>query len=104
MDLRYEGGAAGARIDLSGIPLTSLALSSGASATDVVLPPPRGTLHVTVQSGAASMKLRLPPMVPAASMRQSIWALPALIHRVIQIAVMASTSQRITRTRQTGLK
>lgn len=63
--LKYEGGAAETRMDLSGIKLTDLEINTGASSTEVVLPPPNGTMRVTVHSGAASVKFRLPPAVPA---------------------------------------
>jgi hypothetical protein len=63
--LKYEGGAAETKMDLSGIQLTQLEINTGASATDVVLPPPQGKMRVVVHSGAASVKLRLPPNVSA---------------------------------------
>lgn len=63
--LKYEGGASETQMDLSGIKLTDLEINTGASSTDVVLPPPNGTMRVTVHSGAASVKLHLPPGVPA---------------------------------------
>lgn len=59
--LRYEGGAAETRMDLSGIQLSSLDINTGASSTEVVLPKPNGTMRVTVHSGAASVKLFTPP-------------------------------------------
>lgn len=65
MALKYEGGAAETKMDLSGIQLTDLEINTGASSTDVALPVPAGTQHVVVHSGAASVKLRLPPNVPA---------------------------------------
>ncbi|MBI4672928.1 MAG: hypothetical protein HY741_14835 [Chloroflexi bacterium] len=64
--LKYEGGAAETKMDLSGIHLTTLEINTGASSTDVVLPPPHGTLRVVVHAGAASVKLRLPQNAPAA--------------------------------------
>lgn len=63
--LKYEGGAAETRMDLSGLKMTGLEISTGASSTDVVLPVPSGTVRVVVSSGAASVKLRLPADVPA---------------------------------------
>jgi hypothetical protein len=63
--LKYEGGAAETKMDLSNIQLTELEINTGASSTDVVLPPPSGTERVVVHSGAAAVKLRLPPNVPA---------------------------------------
>lgn len=66
--LRYEGGAAETKMDLSGVRLTQLEIQTGASLTDVVLPNPSGTMRVAVHSGAASVKLRLPPQA-AASIR-----------------------------------
>ncbi len=63
--LKYEGGAAETKMDLSNIQLTELEINTGASSTDVVLPPPKGTMRVVVHSGAASVKLRVPPNIPA---------------------------------------
>jgi hypothetical protein len=63
--LRYEGGAADARLDLAETRLTSLELDNGASPVDVILPVPHGTLSVMVRAPAAPVILRLPPMVPA---------------------------------------
>lgn len=62
---KYEGGAADTKMDFSGIHLTNLEINTGASSTDVILPNPNGTLRVVVHSGAASVKLRVPPNVPA---------------------------------------
>lgn len=66
--LQYEGGAAETRMDLSGVQLTNLDIHTGASSIDVVLPNPSGTVRVTVDAGAASVKFRLPPQA-AASIR-----------------------------------
>lgn len=63
--LKYEGGAAETKMDLSGIKLTDLEINTGASSTDVALPVPAGTQRVVVHSGAASVKVHLPPNVPA---------------------------------------
>jgi hypothetical protein len=63
--LKYEGGAANTRLDLSGVPLTNLDVSTGASSTDIILPMPRETMNVRFNSGAASVILRLPPTAPA---------------------------------------
>lgn len=68
LTLRYEGGAAETRMDLSGVRLVQLAVNTGASSTDVVLPYPSGTMRVSVNSGAATVKLRL-PREAAASIR-----------------------------------
>ncbi len=65
LSLNYEGGAAENRVDLSGVNVKNLRVSTGASSTDIILPVPQGTLNVAVNSGAASVKLRLPPNVPA---------------------------------------
>jgi hypothetical protein len=66
IELKYEGGAAETNMDLSQLWCKSVDINTGASSTDVILPAPRGTLRVQVQSGAASVKLRLPPSAPAA--------------------------------------
>lgn len=64
--LKYEGGAAETKMDLSRLHLTQLELRNGASSADVALPAPHGTLRAVVQSDAASVKLRVPQNVPAA--------------------------------------
>lgn len=58
--LKYEGGASETKMDLTGIRLSTLDISTGASSTDIVLPVPIGTQRVILHSGAASIKLRLP--------------------------------------------
>lgn len=63
--LKYEGGAAETNMDLSQLKLSELEINTGASSTDVVLPPPSGTERVVVHSGAAAVKLHLPSNVPA---------------------------------------
>jgi hypothetical protein len=66
LTLKYEGGAAETKMDLSGIKLMDLAINTGASSTDILLPPPIGTERVVVHAGAASVKIRLPQNAPAA--------------------------------------
>jgi hypothetical protein len=65
LGLKYEGGAADTHMDLSGLKLNSLEINTGASSTDIVLPPPTGTMRVVIKSGAASVKVRMPPNVAA---------------------------------------
>ncbi len=64
--LKYEGGAAETKMDLSRLHVIMLEIHNGASSADVALPIPRGTLRVVVQSDAASVKLRVPPNALAA--------------------------------------
>jgi hypothetical protein len=64
--LKYEGGAAETKMDLSGLQLTQLEIDTGASSTDVVLPSPHGTMRVVIHAGAASVKVHLPEGVQAA--------------------------------------
>lgn len=59
--LKYEGGAADTKMDLSGIRLTNLEINTGASSTEIVLPIPSGTERVSIKAGAASVKVRVPP-------------------------------------------
>lgn len=65
LDLKLEGGASDNKLDLSGLKLANLELNTGASSTEVLLPPPVGTTHVKLNAGAASVKVRLPPNTPA---------------------------------------
>lgn len=64
--LKYEGGASETKMDLSGLQLAQLEVDTGASSTDIVLPPPHGTMRVIIHSGAASVKVHLPPDTQAA--------------------------------------
>lgn len=61
LTLRYEGGAGQARLNCADIQLTTLDIQAGASAMDIILPEPRGALRVAIHSGAATVKLRVPP-------------------------------------------
>jgi hypothetical protein len=58
-------GANDARLDLSNLQVTDLRLQTGASSTDVNLPIQAGYTRVEVESGAASVTLRVPEEVAA---------------------------------------
>lgn len=61
LTLEYEGGAGEAHMDFSGIHLTTLDIQTGASPTHAILPAPRGTLRVVIHSGAAPVRVHVPP-------------------------------------------
>ena len=63
VDLRT--GANDARLDLSDLQVTDLRLQTGASSTEVNLPSHAGYTRVEVESGAASVSLRVPANVAA---------------------------------------
>jgi hypothetical protein len=58
-------GANEARLDLSELQVTDLRLQTGASSTDVNLPARAGFTRVNVESGAASVTMRVPETVAA---------------------------------------
>jgi hypothetical protein len=63
VDLRT--GANDARLDLSELQVTDLRLQTGASSTEVTLPTRAGYTRVEVESGAASVTLKVPANVAA---------------------------------------
>lgn len=63
--VKLDGGAADTHMDLAGVKLSNLEINTGASATDVTLPVPNGTLHGSIKAGAASVKVHMPPSIPA---------------------------------------
>jgi hypothetical protein len=63
IDLRT--GANEARLDLSSLLVTDLRLQTGASSTEVSLPLQSGYTRVNIESGAASVTLRVPENVAA---------------------------------------
>jgi hypothetical protein len=70
ISLKVETGAIESILDLSGLLVAELELSSGASSTELTLPARAGYTRVKVSGGAASFKVRVPPGV-AASIRYS---------------------------------
>jgi hypothetical protein len=65
LSLELETGASESRIDLSDLQVRSLRLKTGASATMVELPRAAGRTRVSVESGVASVRLRVPDGVAA---------------------------------------
>ncbi|MCL4465322.1 MAG: cell wall-active antibiotics response protein [Chloroflexi bacterium] len=65
LTLRVETGASETRLDLSALQVTHLELRTGASSTEVVLPAHAGSTRAHVQSGAASVRIRVPEGVGA---------------------------------------
>ena len=65
LDLRIEGGAAKATLDLADIRLRRLDIQTGASETRVVLPRNAGATDVRAEHGAASLVFEVPAGVAA---------------------------------------
>lgn len=65
LDLRIETGASRATLDLSGVLVRNLVLSSGASQTRVILPRAAGATTVRAETGAASLTIEVPTGVAA---------------------------------------
>ncbi|MHB0876759.1 MAG: LiaI-LiaF-like domain-containing protein [Anaerolineae bacterium] len=65
LQLDLETGASATRLDLSGLQVTELHLSTGASSTDIWMPGNAGSTRATVKSGAASVNINVPESVAA---------------------------------------
>ena len=65
LSLRLDVGAAKSTLDLSDLKITDLVLKTGASDTVIRLPKSAGMTSVKVESGAASVKLKVPDGVAA---------------------------------------
>ncbi len=65
LDLRVEGGASRASLDLADLRVRSLQLQTGASDTRVRLPRAAGVTTVKAESGAASLTFEIPAGVAA---------------------------------------
>jgi hypothetical protein len=65
LDLRIEGGASRARLDLRDTRLRRLQIKTGASETTVVLPQAAGATDVRAEAGAASVTFIIPNGVAA---------------------------------------
>jgi hypothetical protein len=65
LSLRLETGASEARLSLTGLQVRELLLKTGASSTTIDLPQQAGHTRVTVESGAAAVKMRVPQGVAA---------------------------------------
>ncbi len=63
--IRLDGGASAESVDLTGGRLAGLDFGAGCAHISVTLPPPVGTVPVTMSGGASSFDLRLPGGVPA---------------------------------------
>jgi len=74
LSLRVESGASDNRLSLGDLQVRELLLKTGASSTTVDLPAHAGHTRVTVESGAAAVKLRVPPSVAASIMVRSTLA------------------------------
>ncbi len=65
LSLRLETGASEARLALGDLQVRELLLKTGASSTTIDLPARAGHTRVTVESGAAAVKIRVPQGVAA---------------------------------------
>ncbi|MGA2642897.1 MAG: hypothetical protein ABSG21_18550 [Spirochaetia bacterium] len=65
LSLRLETGASEARLSLGDLQVRELFLKTGASSTTIDLPSRAGHTMVTVESGAAAVKIRVPQGVAA---------------------------------------
>jgi len=65
LSLRLETGASEARLALGDLQVRELLLKTGASSTTIDLPERAGHTRVTVESGAAAVKIRVPQGVAA---------------------------------------
>jgi hypothetical protein len=65
INLNVEGGANDANIDLSNLQVEDLTLKSGASSTQITMPANAGMTHTRIETGAASVKVRVPDGVAA---------------------------------------
>ncbi|MBI4770579.1 MAG: hypothetical protein HY784_09285 [Chloroflexi bacterium] len=77
-----ETGASENELDLSGLRLTEITLKTGASATRLTLPASAGHTHARIESGAASVDVRVPEGVAAR------------IHGVMGLGVLAVDQAR----------
>jgi Cell wall-active antibiotics response 4TMS YvqF len=74
LSLRLETGASEARLSLGDLQVRELVLKTGASSTTVDLPQRAGHTRVTVESGAAAIKIRVPQGVGAFIVVRSTFA------------------------------
>lgn len=74
LSLNLETGASESRLSLAGVKLRELRVKTGASSTSVELPAAAGFTRVTVESGAAAVRLRVPHGVAASIQVQSALA------------------------------
>jgi hypothetical protein len=65
LDVDIETGASDSRLDLSGLRVEKLRLSSGASSVEVTMPSAVGHTEARIESGAASLTIRVPAGVAA---------------------------------------
>jgi hypothetical protein len=74
LSLRLETGASEARLSLGDLQVRELFLKTGASSTTIDLPSRAGHTRVTVESGAAAVKIRVPQGVAASIVVRSALA------------------------------
>jgi hypothetical protein len=63
--IKMDTGASDSHFDFSGLMLSELKLSTGASATEVIMPSSAGNTTGKIDMGAASLKMRIPEGVGA---------------------------------------
>jgi hypothetical protein len=74
LSLRLETGASEARLSLGELQVRELFVKTGASSTTIDLPSRAGHTMVTVESGAAAVKIRVPREVAASIIVRSALA------------------------------
>jgi hypothetical protein len=74
LTLRLETGASETRLSLADVQVRDLKVQTGASSTVIELPARAGYTRLTVEAGAASVKIRVPPEVAAAIQAKSALA------------------------------
>jgi hypothetical protein len=74
LSLRLETGASESRLSLGDLQCRELLVKTGASSTTIDLPARAGHTRVTVESGAAAVKIRVPQGVAASIVVQSALA------------------------------
>lgn len=65
VDLTVEGGASRMIFDLAGLKLRNFTLKTGASSTDILFPANAGETQARIESGAASVVIKVPEGVAA---------------------------------------
>ncbi len=65
LSLNFETGASRAELDLTNLCVRELRVQTGASATVITMPAQAGATQARIESGAASVKVRVPDSVAA---------------------------------------
>ncbi len=71
LNMELNTGAQESQVDLSSLKVTEIHLQTGASATELILPANAGFTRLSVETGAASVNVRIPENVAASIRSQS---------------------------------